>query len=761
MRNTLSRCVAAIVVGLCSSLLPACGLFEKEPPKKGDSASKPPKPSPEPEVVEPAKMQMPVPFWENGKTLREVDAATASLHGYVVLDLGEAWVPYLFSDGTSADDTPLPNSYRPTYLALARGELPDNIHGARAADDKYLELYGILPTLGLLRTRFDAMTKLACAQELDLTPLLQFEGLVTYVNNAVAKKQSDEYRQLNSAVQQLMKKHDVTTPEELSGEELERRDEDRYQRYMKIAPDYLAVDATQKRLKCEGYLEGKGRYVHGGLDWATHEALAELERRHRVYSWGYLGKDTVEVLRLSPKEGERRALVRVLTERAIHASGIIEDGSVSTKADGTARMFQGGDGQLHPLPNLVTQLEQNITAAFGLQTPESALAWLHGLQELPKEEHRYVAIRGPELPEYYDGSMELTLDYDRGDVWYDFPYDAKGKELAQPVQRRPQVTLSVKYLEQKIPLARFGTTIGGWRSELVSDQMMWKYKDSPPGPRVWDVIVAAPVWLPPDSTPPKELLRRRSKRKAGEPPYEVNYHETGPSYASAYGLVAAYHHEYFERGDGTLMIGRDEGIRTHGSVDYMSIMRRHSHGCHRLHNHIAVRLMSFVLAHSPHRRKGQAPLAYKKELLHEDEKYLMDIKQGGYVFELERPIKIEVLEGRVRGEVKRAIELAIPKYNEEIGAYVTPDGGAVEMRGDTLVEVPMPVPDGGVPLGVVVPPPVVTPRAVLPPGAAQPVAPRMLAPATPRAVMPTTSGARGLPIAPKPLAPMPARGPRQ
>jgi hypothetical protein len=131
---------------------------------------------------------------------------------------------------------------------------------------------------------------------------------------------------------------------------------------------------------------------------------------------------------------------------------------------------------------------------------------------LPKEEHRYVAIRGPELPEYYDGHMKLTLDYDRGDVWYDFPYDAQGKERMQPVERRPRVTLSVLYLEQKIPLARFGTTIGGWRSELVNGSVMWRYKDSPPGPRVWDEIVAAPVWLPPDSTPPRDLLKRNTKR---------------------------------------------------------------------------------------------------------------------------------------------------------------------------------------------------------------------------------------------------------
>ena len=36
---------------------------------------------------------------------------------------------------------------------------------------------------------------------------------------------------------------------------------------------------------------------------------------------------------------------------------------------------------------------------------------------------------------------------------------------------------------------------------------MWKYKDSPVGPGVWQQIVAAPVWLPPESTPPREPAR--------------------------------------------------------------------------------------------------------------------------------------------------------------------------------------------------------------------------------------------------------------
>jgi hypothetical protein len=240
-----------------------------------------------------------------------------------------------------------------------------------------------------------------------------------------------------------------------------------------------------------------------------------------------------------------------------------------------------------------------------------------------------------------------------------------------------------------------GTTIGGWRSELIEGETYWRYKNSPPGEVIWHQIVASPVWLPPASTPPRDLVSRVPRGRGAEA-YRVNYHEVGPSYASAYGLVAAYHIRYRER-DGEIIHGPDEGIRTHGSVDYMSIMRRHSHGCHRLHNHMAVRLMSFVLAHRRHVRVGQQVLGFRRNLEVDGEIYPMALDRGGYVFQLERPIHVNVLEGRVRGDLARPIEQPLPRWNDEVGAYMLTDGGAVAIsRSGAMRPVPVPVPDGGV-----------------------------------------------------------------
>ena len=124
----------------------------------------------------------------------------------------------------------------------------------------------------------------------------------------------------------------------------------------------------------------------------------------------------------------------------------------------------------------------------------------------------------------------------------------------------------------------------------------------------------------------------------------------------------------------------------------MSIMRRHSHGCHRLHNHLAVRLMSFVLAHRHHTRVGQQHFAFRLPLEQDNEEYTVEIDEGGYVFNLERPVPVERARGPHPRAPSGADHLPIPKYSQDAGAYVLPDGGAIAYRNGQLVSVPLPPP---------------------------------------------------------------------
>lgn len=668
LRRSLPFLVLVAAAG-CEEL--ALGEAPVEPSAPAEAAPAPEAPPEHRERVDarPPPLAHPVPLFDDGVTEREIDAATASEEGYLLLDLGESWTPYLFTEQSNPSEERVEHAYRETYLALARGEIPADHHGARAERDKYLELYGILPTLGLLRQRARQVRDLACREGLDLAPLAAFDGFVRYSNNNAARASARQFAALERAVAGYVAAQGVPDEAALDEARLDDRERRALREFRDSAPRVRAIRAAQARLECEGYFEGKGDYVSGGLDWPTHEALAEFERRHRIYGWGFLGNETLEALRESPLELERRAVVRVLTERAVHSFGVLEDGS----AEGST--YRAADGTETPIPNLEAETRDAIVAALGLATPESTLDFLEGLGELAIGEERVVAIRAPELPPYYSSDMEIRVEIDRGDVWYEFPYDELGVERGQPVQRRPRLSVFVRHEGEDIRVARFGTTIGGWRSEEIEGHLYWRYKNSPVGPRVWENIVSAPVWMPPPSTPSRDLVTR-VPRRGGADAFRVNLHETGPSYASAYGLVAAYHRMYSEDEDGNVDLRGDEGIRTHGSVDYMSIMRRHSHGCHRLHNHIAVRLMSWVLAHRTHTRVGHQLTAFHRTIEHEGFTYQLDIERGGYVFSLERPVPVNVLEGRIRGARGTPIEVPLPRFDTTVGAYVNPLGEA-------------------------------------------------------------------------------------
>jgi hypothetical protein len=220
----------------------------------------------------------------------------------------------------------------------------------------------------------------------------------------------------------------------------------------------------------------------------------------------------------------------------------------------------------------------------------------------------------------------------------------------------------VHWQKQKIPLVRWRTTIGSWRSEISpSGKAYYRYKNSDVGPRIWKDIVAAPVWIPPDGTPAKDLLTRKTLDRDVGPVTVVNTDVMGPGFQSAYGLVLAIHH----RKSGASLF--DNQIRTHGSVDYTSIARRFSHGCHRLVNSRAVRMFDFILRHTPFERLGNQPINLRKRITYEDKQYEYLLDTRGYTYELRQAIPVMVTEGRIMGKVKHPIEAFVPKPGVDYG----------------------------------------------------------------------------------------------
>jgi hypothetical protein len=617
---------------------------------------------------------------------RPVDARVAVKQGLTIVDLGDDWVPSVIR-GTAE----LPSQYQKVFADLAneRGEPVDYAEPRTA--DYYLEVYGISPSFSTIARRLERERQQKCFTEVDRETLANFEGFLAYRGQPRAKlrAQSKRFQTLERRLKKAMARQGVERPADLQGETT------LLALWQEKGEPLQIVKAAQERLACEKLFPGKGRYQVAAFDWVTHIALLNFERRHRVYGWGYLSSNMAKMLAWTPEEAAYHSLRRALAERVIDAAGIIEDGSTFRR--GKAPTYVDAKGQKQGVRNLVEEFTEAAYTHLGLDSVDGAVEFLTS-NDFSKLR---VAVPLPSLPEYYSDHMDLSTVIDRGDVWYDYPYDEEGNEIRQPVSYRPTLTLFTKYRDKRIPLVRFGTTIGGWRSTVRDGVEHWAYKNSDVGARVWRRVVGAPSWIPPDSTPLRELVIKRRKTRFRR--YEVDYAEMGPGYASAYGLVMGVHELQLGRGDNVAY--GDNGIRSHGSVSYQSIQKRHSHGCHRLHNHLALRLFDFVLAHRNHKRVGQERVGYRREFTHEDEDFTVRINTRGYRFDLEPPVPVQVTKGRIRGRQKTPIEEYVIKP-EEAERLRQADAGAGGIGG---ADGGVASPDGAPPVQLLPPPSFLSP----------------------------------------------------
>ncbi len=592
-----------------------------------------------------------------------VEAARAA--GLLDVDLSDGWAPFILQDGPGEDSKP--NGYRQTFVGLANERLnPDGQPpGPGDTTRNYLEVFGIPPSLSVLAARAGEDTAPAredCFDAVDHDGVLAFTGEVGYLDREHAKR---DYEQAVHDGAWMLKEAAARSPGLTPSPEAaiatlraDPKARARADRALRGQVRLRAVRVTQARLVCEGFLSPR-RFTPGMFDLPTHEALARWERKNDIFGWGFLGGETQAALLAPTRAAILDTFERVLAERVADAAAIVEDGSINLTRKKDPPTWRDAAGTPHPVPNVIGEHVQALAAALGIVTPEDAIAFLRQHQAGFPTLH--VAFKAPPLPAYYSDQMDLAAEIDRGDVWYDFPFDARGKPIEQRRDHYPHLTLFVRWNGQKIPLCSWRTTIGSWRSELnESGKVYFKYKNSDVGPRVWRQIVATPVWIPPDGTPVKDLLVRRVLDRNVGPVTVVNTDVMGPGYQSAYGLVMGIHVDP-KRG------GFDNQIRTHGSVDYTSIARRFSHGCHRLVNNRAVRLFDFVLRHQAFKRIGAVPLNVKRSFQVDGQTYHYALTTRGYYYELTKPVPVEVLEGRIMGAVKQPIAAYVRKPGVDYG----------------------------------------------------------------------------------------------
>ena len=261
--------------------------------------------------------------------------------------------------------------------------------------------------------------------------------------------------------------------------------------------------------------------------------------------------------------------------------------------------------------------------------------------------------------------MDLSIVVDRGDVWYDPPFDDKGHYKPQTRKKYPLLTL----------LREGGRQAGGAGALAHHHRRLalrpgrngyeyFRYKGSDVGPRVIRHIVSGPVWIAPASTPIRSWSRASWSTASGCRSSTTT--SSAPGYLSAYGLIAGYFVVPGQNGRNDF----DNGVRAHGSSDYLSIYSAngYSHGCHRLPNHLAIRLYSFILRHRHMKVSGDQPMGFTRQFLWKNTVYEMRMPSRGYLYELDPPRAGQRARGEHHGRREEADPRLRPQALEQVPA---------------------------------------------------------------------------------------------
>ncbi len=576
-----------------------------------------------------------VPYYEAGHIVRQVEVT--EVEELTIVDLSDDYAPHIFAPAPEMGELGTP-PYRSTYVMLADEQLdalPDDVE-----PERYLEVFGIFPTFRVLGERLGDEERHAChaAVDDDLLHDLPYVMKSTEIDVPGGRQRVRAFERELPLFEAEREALELDSVDALDGVTSRQR---QFTQFFKDRRRVETIRAVQAHLRCDGM----GRAVDGVFDEPTSEALTQWQRQHMLYAAGSLDATTIETMRVNSRELDFRAVLRALRERVGGATGVIEDGSARQEwgtildrvIDAPELRFGAGhEPRENGAPDWLSPATEATARGLGWTSPEAFVAFAQQ-DERPTQ----IAVRLPPKPAYHSAHMTMRAEVDRGDLSYDLPRTVR---TPLPLNRRPILTLFAQDGDREVAVVQWPTTIGGWMREVARGGIALEYKESPPGPRVWRDVVAAPAWIPPRSTPVSDLIRYVSRDRV-----VPNTTLFGPGYRSAYGLAMVVHHRLADSdmGAGELLV--DEGVRTHGSVSYRSILTGASHGCHRLHNHLALRLTRFLLAHRFHNRRGSLLVRHSREIRTSLGTTTFQIPSRGYAYELTPPVEVNVLEGNVVG----------------------------------------------------------------------------------------------------------------
>ncbi len=580
--------------------------------------------------------------YEAGELRGIVCTTQAAASGLTVVELGDDWVPTLFSEVPEIGEAGV-QPYRATFRALMGKRVQRRADGL-PDDEAYLELFGVFPTLPALFATTADPDRHACFAGVDHEALTALDRTLRREGEGEGRRR--EIKRLHTALLELQGEAHAGSYDELVVKR--RAAGPLVKRLRRIELTQRAVDALQRHLVCDGLLRADD--ARGSYTMPTHDAVVRFQRRYAILTLGGFDEETARMMVVDSRERDLRAMLRVLRERVVEATGLIEDGSALGKPEAVMGQTLDSratyaDAGYEPLangaPDVVARATHAAAEQLGWVSFGAAAAFVARHERAMREGSLLVAVRLPARPDYYTGRLTFRAVIDRGDVYYDMPLR---DGPAQVAKRKPTTTLYARGEDgREVALFRWRTTIGGWQREKIKDgRVVAKYKNSPHGEFAWKRLYAAPAWYPPDSTPPRELLTPMADGSLAP-----NLAAFGPHYRSAYGLMALFHSRVSGGGDDEFF--SDTAIRSHGSAAIQSIIKGFSHGCHRLMNHLAIRLGSYLLHHHEHVRHGSDREPYVRTIGFEGKNYRLRLTDRGYEYELTPPVPVTVLEGRVRG----------------------------------------------------------------------------------------------------------------
>ena len=393
------------------------------------------------------------------------------------------------------------------------------------------------------------------------------------------------------------------------------------------------------------------KHKAGAYDTEMRTAMLDFQQKHAVMDQADIKRRRWRRSRGQPLDNDFAALRACSPNaRCRRAASSRTAASASSVSDPAYPTYLGADGARHRVPDLATASREATLNALGIATPEDAVAFF---RRHPRDDFAWLkvavaaAAAARVLRPRRWTCRSRSIAATSGTTSRSTP---AGARQPQPRERFPQLTLFVKWRGERVPLVRWRTTVGGWRAELASDgQEYYRYKGSDVGPRVWRHIVAAPVWIPPPSSP----LGVDGEREARQRHLRARHQLRRDRARVPVGLRAGRRHP---RGDAQ-RAGRRALLR-----------QRHPHA-RLVRLPVAARALLARLppplqpagdaplqlrARAPAlaRRRARSPLGFRRAFYSHGEVFEMRLPTRGYYRELDPPMPVDVLEGRIKGTLQ-------------------------------------------------------------------------------------------------------------